>query len=155
MSWLLFERDQGTLTLFRGSPNKDFRSSLTGSGFIGKWKAHNIAVISHGPWPNGTWKWGYYKRHLKDQLFQRNRDGTTTAFYPGCFDTPYGCSGIHIFNVPGRPGIGVHAGRETWQQYIDGTPNGKTLGCVRTTEYAMHQINFTHFRDRIVLIVVK
>ncbi len=70
---------------------------------------------------------------------------------PACHATAYGCSGIHVFAVPGRPGIGVHSGRTKGEPLSLG---GKTLGCIRVPPGAMIQINAAPNGDRLVGIQV-
>jgi hypothetical protein len=139
MSWLLFSRSLGQLQLFAGNGVGVF-----GSAPLGTWQAHNeVALNSGGPWPSGHFNWSHYNRHF-DQL----------GFGPGCFSTAYGCFGIHVFSVPGRSGIGVHAGRQTLLSIPDGSPGGKTKGCIRTTQAAMEWINTTHNSDPLRAILI-
>jgi len=106
---------------------------------LGRWSAHNdVASHSGGVWPKGLYKWSHYNPHREDGLL------------PGATAATYGGTGIHIFSVPGRPGMGVHAGRS-----IDPMrPGGKTLGCIRVPTAAMFKINQTHSADRLTHIYV-
>jgi uncharacterized protein RhaS with RHS repeats len=80
--------------------------------------ANNTTKNSKGPWPNGTYPYSGHNNHPPDP------------------NGPYGSHGINIFNVPGRSGMGVHSGRAN-----SGGPQHPTLGCVRTTDNCMNQIN--------------
>jgi len=135
MSWLKFSRSTGKISLFPGNENGDLVALP-----LGIWPAHNDAAsTSQGRWPNGTWKWSHYNVHAEAGLM------------PGCHPSAYGCFGIHVFDVPGRTGMGVHAGR------TDGEPlkvGGKTLGCVRVTPEAMVAINAAHNKEALGAIVV-
>jgi hypothetical protein len=134
MSWLRFNRAMGRLDLYAGDGVGSYVNQL-----LGCWKAHNdVALSSNGIWPNGTYKWSHYNAHLEAGLA------------PGCMPTAYGCGGIHVFDVPGRSGMGVHGGRT---QVLD-TPGGKTLGCIRVAEEAMMALNSVHPSDPIQSIVV-
>lgn len=106
---------------------------------LGRWSAHND-VYSHsgGVWPRGLYKWSHYNRHVEDGLL------------PGAMAARYGGTGIHVFAVPGRAGMGVHAGRSI----NSNKPGGKTLGCIRVPTAAMFKINQTHSADRLTHIYV-
>lgn len=56
------------------------------------------------------------------------------ALFPSA-NGPYDLYGIIRFNVPGHPGIGIHAGR-TSTRYLPG-PQHPTMGCIRTSDAAM------------------
>jgi hypothetical protein len=71
---------------------------------------------------------------------------------PVCHATAYGCYGIHVFSVPHRPGIGVHAGRTKGEPMAVG---GKTLGCIRVPACAMQTINQVHMADKLLAIIVE
>ena len=139
MSWVRFRRSLGLLSLYSSAlPRARAQSE---SLPIYTWGAHNdVTSTSTGEWPVGTYKWSHYKPHEEMGLF------------PGCFSTAYGCHGIHVFTVLGRPGMGIHAGRTFGQQDKLG---GKTQGCVRVSENAMEKINMTHNKDRLEAIVVE
>jgi len=91
--------------------------------------ANNVTSASKGPWPMGFFPYGYYKPHP---------ESSSTG--------PYGSHGIAIFDVPGRPGIGVHSGRKG--------PESKTEGCVRTTDPCMDVINQLRLQTPITDIMV-
>lgn len=146
MSWLYFNRQNRKLSLFAGNHPHVMVSKL-----IGTWDAHNeTASNSLGPWPDGTWNYSNYKSHQNDQL----------GFGPACFNTAYGCLGIYIFDVPATPtlpartGMGVHAGRQTWDKYLNSIPGRKTMGCIRTVDAALISISATHVSDKLKAIVV-
>ena len=107
MSWLRFSRSSGRITLYGGAaPNY---CALNYPDQIGDWPAHNNAVSkSKGPWPAGVYRWSHYKAHAE------------AGSAPSCHNTAYGCSGIHVFSVSGRPGLGVHAGRTKGQDDVLG-----------------------------------
>src|SRR4051812_5583718 len=110
MSMLLFDRQSGRIGLVRRS--KDGKANL-----VGIWPAHNAtASKSQGQWPKGTYKYAGYSLHAEMGLG------------PACSASAYGCFGIYIFDVDGRPGMGVHAGRTHGEP---GRLGGKTLGCIR------------------------
>ena len=91
--------------------------------------ANNVTSTSKGPWPDGTYSYSHYNRHPKS--------GATG---------PYGSHGIHVFDVPRRSGMGVHSGRRG--------PNSKTLGCVRTDDESMENLNKLHKEDPLKSIQV-
>ncbi len=136
MSWLLFRRSQGLIELFEGTPPAiphDFIGPP-----IGSWPAHNDTTSSsEGPWPDGVFDWSHYNAHEE------------MGFAPGCYATAYGCEGIHVFEVDGRAGMGVHAGRTHGEP---GHLGGKTLGCIRVPADAMTIINSVHNADPLVKI---
>lgn len=136
MAWLRFSNVFRTVELFAGSDTSARMCSIY------KWDAHNdVASTSNGHWPVGTFKWTHYNQHAE------------AGFGPACLVTAYGCSGIHVFNVPGRTGMGIHAGRLNFR----GATNpigGKTMGCVRVTEQAMSAINAMHNTDPLKAIVI-
>ena len=139
MSWLMFDGSSRRIELFGGQTIGAFVSAP-----VGVWSAHNdVASTSGGHWPLGDYLWSHYKGH-RDQV----------GFGPGCFSTQYGCQGIHIFMVPGRSGMGVHAGR-TRQAIFPGGVGRVTMGCIRTSEEAMAVINATHIGDPLVGIRVR
>jgi hypothetical protein len=146
MSWLHFSRETGKLSMFAGDAIHVLASRL-----IDTWEARNeTARSSRGHWPDGTWKWAYYNAHS---------DGPG-AFIPGCFSTAYGCTGIHVFDVPAigsspaRTGMGVHAGRQTWDMMMKNIPGGVTMGCIRTIPTALITINSIHATDKLKAIVI-
>ena len=122
LSSLVFNRNNGTLTLY----DKDGNVILTCT-------AHNNTTgSSNGPWPNGTYPYGYHNNHTPDP------------------NGPYGSYGIDVFSVPGRPGIGVHSGRAN-----KGGPNAPTLGCVRTNNNCMQQITDFQATDPMQSITIQ
>ena len=78
---------------------------------------------SKGPWPEGTFPFLRHKAHPES-----------------CEKGPYGSHGIFIFDVPGRPNMGLHSGRAN-----KGGPCHPTFGCIRTIEEAMSAIYYLHF----------
>src|SRR3954454_1707465 len=44
-------------------------------------------------------------------IFGELRGAREAGLAPAGHHAPYGRTGIHVFSVPGRPGMGVHAGR--------------------------------------------
>lgn len=135
MSWLRFERKAGKIEIFAGGAPGNFVSVPQGS-----WPAHNkTAKSSKGAWPKGMWTYSHTNPHAEMGLA------------PACHASSYGCSGIHVFTVPGRTGMGVHAGRTFGQDDVVG---GVTLGCVRVPDNAMVRINEIHAADPLLAIVV-
>jgi hypothetical protein len=135
MAWLKFDRARGEIALYGGTAPGNWVAVP-----VGVWPAHNEATkSSKGSWPSGTWKWSHYNLHVEAGLM------------PACHATAYGCYGIHVFQVTGRPGIGVHAGRTKGEPMAVG---GKTLGCIRVPVSAMQQINEIHQADKLLAIIV-
>ena len=137
MAWLNFNRVTGKIELYAGKAPNHCAASYPNS--LGTWPAHNQATTtSNGPWPPGVYKWSHYNTHAE------------AGMMPACHNTAYGCFGIHVFSVPNRPGIGVHAGRTQGQINVIG---GKTLGCIRIPPNAMQVVNQTHNEDKITAIL--
>ena len=121
MSKLTFRRDAGQIVL-----TSEHR-------LVGIWDAHNDTTRnSGGPWANGIYLWSHYNPHIEAGLL------------PAALHSPYGSTGIHVFSVHGRPGLGVHAGRTLGKPFQLG---GLTLGCIRVPTEAMYTINNTHRTD--------
>ncbi|HOY05722.1 MAG TPA: hypothetical protein PLO67_10000 [Saprospiraceae bacterium] len=140
MAWLIFKRSIGKILLIEGEFSTDPSKIYT---VRKKWNAHNETTSrSNGPCPNGTWHWSHYNRHIE------------MGFAPGCYRSAYGCEGIHVFRVPARSGIGIHAGRTLGQPDVVDAVKGKTLGCIRIPADAMVYINRMHKSDPISVIVV-
>ena len=115
MAYLRFQRMIHTLELFDQSGNS-----------LGSWDAYNnVDSHSRGIWPDGQYAFSYWVPHKGLGV-----------------DSAYGTHGIYVFQVPGRDGMGVHAGRKTVGK-LKG-PQHPTMGCVRTTEDAMTLIQSTH-----------
>lgn len=90
---------------------------------------NNTASNSNGPWPNGTYPYLYHVDHPESGEFG-----------------PYGSYGNYVFDVPNKIGMGVHSGRQG--------PNSKTMGCVRTTDEAVHAIEIMHAIDPLTSITI-
>ena len=132
MSALIFDR-----TLHRIGLVRKLHRELE---LTGVWAAHNnVDSTSNGTWPQGMYKWSHYKAHPEEGLF------------PAAAHDRYGGMGIHVFTVPGRPGIGVHCGRTFGG---DDALGGVTMGCIRVTPHAMRIINACHAEDRLMGIWV-
>ena|SRR5690348_7505870 len=130
MSTLHFDRASGRLFLL------DANMKPLG----GPWVAANfVDSSSKGPFPPGTFKVDAWQSH-------QAHDGP---------DTVFGTQGVLLFLVPGRDGMGVHAGR---QNSADGLgrkgPFHCTFGCIRTSEDAMRAISDTDAKDRVTEITV-
>jgi len=137
MSWVYFNRNTKKIALFSGSTVGFVMADLQS---YGSWTAHNdVASKSSGNWPTGVYKYSHYNAHAEEGL------------RPGCYRGAYGCDGIHVFAVPGRSGMGIHAGRTTGAPDILG---GKTLGCIRIPPNAMETINKIHRTDPLKYIYV-
>ena len=133
MSYLKFERI-GHMQLYSRE-----------DAILGSWPAHNdTASYSNGRWPSGRYAWSHYNRHPQMGLA------------PACISTPFGCEGIHVFDVSvhGRTGMGIHAGRAWKVDVLGPRLGGRSLGCVRTTEDAMAAINRTHAVDPLAHVVI-
>lgn len=118
MSTLTFNRRTHTLTLHNDKGQR-----------LGSWDAYNnVTTTSNGIWPNGVYSFSHYNAHAGLGV-----------------DSAYGTQGIFVFTVPGRTGMGVHAGRQHVQDSKGRQgPAYNTLGCIRTTEAAMTQLRSTH-----------
>ncbi|MCB0522699.1 MAG: hypothetical protein H6577_13785 [Lewinellaceae bacterium] len=160
MAWLKFNRASGTLELHKGkAPNqslapvqhfKTFKSvrqdyrymcKRENTSLIAMWPAHNnTAKKSRGAWPTGVFDYQYYKPHPE------------MGSAPVCYNTAYGCDGIHVFKVDSRSGMGVHSGRTNgeWDKV-----GGVTMGCIRVPANAMPYINTIHSKDKLEAIVVE
>jgi hypothetical protein len=115
MSELLFVRGFHSLTLFDNLQSR-----------VGTWEAYNnVDSHAHGIWPMGRYDFDYWVSHHGLGV-----------------DSAYGTHGIYVFKVPGRTGMGVHAGRKNVGK-LKG-PQHPTMGCIRTTEDAMAVIQSTH-----------
>lgn len=137
MSWVYFNRNTRSISLIKGTTVGFVMADLQ---VYGSWNAHNdVASKSNGPWPVGLFKYSHYNAHAEQGLA------------PGCFHGAYGCNGIHVFDVPGRSGMGIHAGRTNGAPDILG---GKTLGCIRIPPNAMEMINKINRIDPIKFIYV-
>jgi hypothetical protein len=91
---------------------------------------NNVTPWAKGPFPSGTFGFSHYNAH------------------PGSGPTgPFGSYGIFVFNVPGRTGMGVHSGRRG--------PQSPTLGCIRTDDPCMLDLNGLHQKDPIKSITVR
>jgi len=100
---------------------------------VATYPANNrTTTTSGGPWPNGTYNYSHSNAHPES-----NANGA------------YGSHGIFVFNVPGRPGMGLHSGRAN-----SGAQNHPTLGCVRTTDSAMSYLRDFVQNDPITSITV-
>lgn len=162
MSWLVFYRNKRMIYLMAGKPEDREVHKV-----IGQWPAHNdVQSSSNGHWPSRPQPYRYV--HFKSHPEEYNAyDPSHQSFKPEkgysrhmVLQEMYGGQGIHIFDVPGRSGMGVHAGRSfrtnsiTHQYY--GELGGVTNGCIRVTPTAMHFINNTHNSgDKLVGIFVK
>jgi hypothetical protein len=128
MSTLLFSRSRQEIALIR--PN-----GLVACIYPA---ANNVDSHAKGPWPHGTFEFSWFQSHAGDNP-----------------SAAYGSHGIFIFEVPGREGLGLHAGRE-------GVADGLgrigylhcTLGCIRTVEGAMGAFLIEHAIDPITGITV-
>jgi hypothetical protein len=108
---LTFDRSQRTLVA-----THDTR-------MLAEWPAsNNAARHSRGPWPAGT----YQPRRI---IHVGGPDGDP----PGAFG-PW----FLLYDVPGRSGMGIHAGREGRADLAGRLDHAHaTLGCIRTTTEAM------------------
>ncbi|MDX2146750.1 MAG: hypothetical protein SFZ23_04440 [Planctomycetota bacterium] len=136
MSWLMFQRSLDRVLLFAGSADARYCTAP-----VGMWPAHNrVSSKSKGAWPSGRFRYSHTNPHAEAGLA------------PGCHTTAYGCFGIHVFAVPGRSGMGVHAGRTRGEDDVAG---GVTMGCIRVPANAMETINTTHAKDPLEAIVIE
>ena len=96
-------------------------------GRVQQFPANNNAQRnSRGKWEDGTFQYGYHKDHPDDD----SPDGA------------YGSYGIHVFQVPGAEGVGVHSGRENVPDQLGRSGvDHATKGCIRTTDEGVAAIN--------------
>ena len=129
MSQLTYDRSDHTLTLIDKDGNQ-----------VGQWTAYNNNQSGTDPFPIGTHNFSWRNPHASENT-------------P---NSAYGSSGIFIFNVPGREGLGVHSGRATTADQAGRTgPQHATNGCIRTTDEATAQIVQTHSTDPVTQIRVQ
>lgn len=127
MSTLHFDRAGKKITL-KASDGKE----------VGNWDAENNVVSTASPWPAGTYKFSWWSPHSG-----------------GDADSQYGSNGNFIFEVSGRSGMGVHAGRATTKDaHGNAGPGHVTEGCIRTTDAATASIKSTHASDALTTIEV-
>ncbi len=120
LSTITYDRNSGTITIYDNNGNQ-----------VGQYTAgNNTTSNSNGPWPNGTFPYSYYEPHPESAP-----------------NGPYGSNGNFIFDVPGRSGMGVHAGRNG--------PDLKTLGCIRTTNDATEFLKQLNSTDPLQTITVQ
>jgi hypothetical protein len=115
LSSLVYNPTTGTVTVVNGAGEA-----------VGSFPAGNNAQSgSRGPWPQGSYSYGYHTTHPDDAL-----------------NSPFGSYGNWVFNVPGCIGCGVHSGRanSTDRRGRSGV-NYATNGCIRTTDAATGLIN--------------
>lgn len=106
---------------------------------LSRWPAHNeVASTSKGHWPTGLYRYSHFNAHQE------------AGMLPGAAIDAFGGTGIHVFTVLNRSGMGIHAGRSMNYDI----PGGKTLGCVRVTTTAMLAINERHRTDPLSHIYV-
>jgi len=124
--------DPSGLTTLVYDPGSGTLVIINGNGYVtGTFPAGNNTVPgSNGPWSSGTYGFSHYMPHPESGVHG-----------------PYGSNGNFVFDVPGRPGMGVHSGR-------DG-PQSPTEGCIRTTEEATRTIFSMHRHDPIQSITVR
>ncbi len=122
LSDLTFDRSDGTVTLYDNNGNQ-----------IGQWDAANNVVEGAEQWPTGTFDYSWWSPHTGEDE-----------------NDACGSYGNFIFEVSGREGMGVHAGRAD-QQGI----NTVTEGCIRTSDDAMQEIYQTHQTDPLNSITVQ
>lgn len=96
---------------------------------IRSWPAANNATsYSRGPWPAGIF---------------RPREGAALLPVDGPAGAAAGAFGpwFLAYDVPERTGMGIHAGRALRPDQLgrEGHEHA-TLGCIRTTEAAMHEL---------------
>lgn len=119
-----------------------FAASVSDLGLkhIGAWACNNnVDSKSRGPWPEGIFPFELYVPVTGNQ---GKADGSYGPFF-------------FRFTVPGRDGMGIHAGREIKKDGLNRSgPNHATLGCLRTTASAVTQLAELHRRDPIERLVV-
>ncbi|MDH5525397.1 MAG: DUF6531 domain-containing protein [Desulfobulbaceae bacterium] len=98
---------------------------------------NNSQRSSKGPFPAGTYNFSYYVPHPES--------GPNGFFGIGNF----------VFDVPGRPGMGIHAGRKDKCDRAGRCgENYATDGCVRTTDEAIQFMKDLHSTDPLESITV-
>jgi len=124
-----------TRTLVLGVASQDHSHIVE----LGRWQAHNdVASYSNGRWPTGLYHYSHFNPHPE------------MGALPAAAGTAYGGTGIHVFTLSNRTGMGVHAGRS--MDY--NAPGGKTLGCIRVTTTGMLRINSQHLHQRLTHLYV-
>ena len=110
LSSLVFNPGDGTLTVLNGSGQ--YRATFPAS--------NNADSRSNGAWPLGTFSYADHTTHASDAP-----------------NSKFGSYGNFVFNVPGRPYMGVHSGRASHFDKAGryGYRNA-TMGCIRTTDSA-------------------
>ena len=156
MSWLVFYHSKRMIYLMAGKPEDQNTHKI-----IGKWPAHNdVQSSSNGKWPSRQEAYKYTRYKLHQEEFKSYNSKHEPYSLHMIVQEMYGGQGIYIFDVPGRSGMGVHAGRSfrtnslTKKYY--GELGGVTNGCIRVTPTAMCEINKIHNSgDKMVCIFVK
>src|SRR5260221_11875901 len=100
----------------------------------GPWAAANfVDSQSRGPFPLGTFRFDAWQTHPGDGP-----------------ESPLGTSGVILFKVPSREGMGVHGGRETSPDALGrkGIAHA-TFGCIRTSNEAMTALRDAHAAEAI------
>ncbi len=128
LSDLVFNRANGTLTLYDNVGNK-----------VGEFPAaNNASSDSKGPWPDGTYNYSHHVAHAADP------------------NGPFGSNGNFVFDVPGRPGMGVHSGRRGVPDALGRRgPQHATKGCIRTTDAGTQAIDALNEQDPLRTMTVE
>ncbi|MGE4505034.1 MAG: hypothetical protein AB7D51_06770 [Desulfovibrionaceae bacterium] len=100
-----------------------------------RWRfpADNQTVRGQEPYPGGNHPYSWHSEH-------KGADA----------DSSYGSNGNFIFEVEGRTGMGVHAGRAN-----KGGVHHPTYGCIRTTDEATKRISEVHRTDPLKMLYVR
>jgi hypothetical protein len=110
LSSVVFNPSAGAVTVINGAGES-----------LGDYPAANNAQrSSRGPWPEGSYEYGYHTTHPDDAP-----------------DSPFGSNGNYVFDVPGCTGCGIHSGRANRTDLAGRRGvNYATNGCIRTTDEA-------------------
>lgn len=101
--------------------------------------ANNVDSHSNGPWPDGTFKFVAVMPAIPG-------DGP---------DSAYGVGPRFLFDVPGREGMEVHAGRANIPDGLGRVGIAHcTMGCIRTTRDGIASILSLHAADGLTEITV-
>ncbi|MGE4291995.1 MAG: RHS repeat domain-containing protein [Desulfovibrio sp.] len=95
--------------------------------------ADNRTVRGHAHYPSGNFPFAWHSEH----------DGADE-------NSSYGSNGNFIFDVKGRTGMGVHAGRAN-----KGGIHHPTYGCIRTTDTATNKMSEVHKVDPLSKLYVR
>jgi hypothetical protein len=129
MSNVVFHRTARKLQLFSdgvATPVAEFEAD------------NNVDSHSRGEWPNGIYSYSHWTPHPGDDA-----------------NSMFGQHGIFLFDVAGREGMGIHAGRQLVKDGLGRMgPAHCTLGCIRTTDEGTEAMLRLHAQQPITQLMV-